>query len=85
MSALFDYVWKPKTVEDSIDAGVHPAVAKLRMQEAGKQRTVNESLLQDFCNYAWVHAVGVVCLQCCLNISGCNSWEEMARPVSKRS
>ena len=40
--SLFDYVWKPKTVEDSIDAGVHPAVAELRRREADKQRTVTE-------------------------------------------
>ena len=44
--SLFDYVWKPKTVEDSIDAGVHPAVAELRRREADKQRTVNEACLQ---------------------------------------
>ena len=40
--SLFDYVWKPKTVEDSIDAGVHPAVAELRRKEADKQRTVTD-------------------------------------------
>jgi hypothetical protein len=42
MRSLFDYVWKPKTVEDSIDAGVHPAVAELRRKEADKQRTVTD-------------------------------------------
>lgn len=41
--SLFDYVWKPKTVEDSIDAGVHPAVAELRRKEADKQRTVTDT------------------------------------------
>lgn len=40
--------WKPKTVEESIDAGVHPAVAELRLREAAKQRTVNEPRLKCF-------------------------------------
>eukprot|EP00931_Biecheleriopsis_adriatica_P049808 TRINITY_DN28822_c0_g1_i2.p1 TRINITY_DN28822_c0_g1~~TRINITY_DN28822_c0_g1_i2.p1 ORF type:complete len:243 (+),score=67.37 TRINITY_DN28822_c0_g1_i2:76-804(+) len=40
-----DYRWKPRTVEDSIDAGVHPAVAALRLKEAGKQRTVNDAIV----------------------------------------
>eukprot|EP00490_Sorites_sp_Unknown_P006198 CAMPEP_0114682288 /NCGR_PEP_ID=MMETSP0191-20121206/56358_1 /TAXON_ID=126664 /ORGANISM="Sorites sp." /LENGTH=87 /DNA_ID=CAMNT_0001961681 /DNA_START=85 /DNA_END=344 /DNA_ORIENTATION=+ len=45
MASLFDYVWKPKTVEDSIDAGVHPAVAELRRKEADKQRTVTDAIV----------------------------------------
>eukprot|EP00929_Paragymnodinium_shiwhaense_P013962 TRINITY_DN121817_c0_g1_i1.p1 TRINITY_DN121817_c0_g1~~TRINITY_DN121817_c0_g1_i1.p1 ORF type:complete len:273 (-),score=121.43 TRINITY_DN121817_c0_g1_i1:98-916(-) len=28
---LYDFVWKPKSIEESVDAGVHPAVAAMRL------------------------------------------------------
>uniref|UniRef100_A0A7S1RE20 Armadillo repeat-containing protein 8 n=1 Tax=Alexandrium catenella TaxID=2925 RepID=A0A7S1RE20_ALECA len=33
-----DYAWKPRTVEDSVDAGVHPAVAAMRLNGGEKPR-----------------------------------------------
>mmetsp|Transcript_40808 Transcript_40808/g.118222 ORF Transcript_40808/g.118222 Transcript_40808/m.118222 type:complete len:180 (-) Transcript_40808:50-589(-) len=36
--------WRPRTVEDSIDAGVHPAVAAMRRKAAGHTRTVEDAI-----------------------------------------
>lgn len=40
-----DNNWKPRTVEDSIDVGVHPAVAAMRIQAASKGRTVEDAIV----------------------------------------
>eukprot|EP00747_Dinoflagellata_sp_TGD_P167773 gnl/TRDRNA2_/TRDRNA2_192853_c0_seq1.p1 gnl/TRDRNA2_/TRDRNA2_192853_c0~~gnl/TRDRNA2_/TRDRNA2_192853_c0_seq1.p1 ORF type:complete len:258 (+),score=73.74 gnl/TRDRNA2_/TRDRNA2_192853_c0_seq1:58-831(+) len=37
-------IWRPRSVEDTIDAGVHPAVAALRRRDAAKVRTVEDAI-----------------------------------------
>mmetsp|Transcript_51495 Transcript_51495/g.111833 ORF Transcript_51495/g.111833 Transcript_51495/m.111833 type:complete len:161 (-) Transcript_51495:197-679(-) len=37
-----NYVWRPRSVEDTIDAGVHPAVAAMRRQAAKGGRSVED-------------------------------------------
>lgn len=46
MAALQDYRWKPKSVEESVDAGVHPAVAAMRRKAASVSgsRTVEDAI-----------------------------------------
>lgn len=45
MSHCTDFSWKPKTVEESIDAGVHPAVAAMRKKAAEGGRTINDAIV----------------------------------------
>merc|ERR550532_1728372 len=40
-----DYQWRPRTVEDSIDPGVHPAVAAMRKRAAETPRTVEDAIV----------------------------------------
>lgn len=44
MGSLVNYVWTPKSVEESIDAGVHPAVAAMRRKALGA-RTIDDAIV----------------------------------------
>eukprot|EP00439_Symbiodinium_sp_Y106_P047533 s4010_g6.t1 len=63
--SLLKYFHFYRTVHDHASTSVAPTdylESDWYVSAAGKQRTVNESLLQDFCNYARVHAVGVLAI-----------------------